>query len=119
MQVNQITRLFSLVRNPETCRLDEISRSTLTFHFSAGDSGDDTLYGGNHDDILIGDYGRVVWRSSENIVEGIAGQGGYGDMTTHGVITNATDVYSVCTSEGGRDLVYGGQGSDLILGGVL
>jgi Ca2+-binding RTX toxin-like protein len=87
-----------------------------------GDGGMDELVGGSGNDVLIGDYGRVLWRSSDNIfsaasIEAIAGQGGYGDFTD-GVIRTITDVYSVTTDEGGNDDLTLGEGDDVGIGGA-
>lgn len=89
-----------------------------------GDDGDDSLVGGSGNDVLIGDYGRVVWRSSDNIfnpdgvIESIAGQGGFGDYTD-GVIREITDVYSVSTALGGNDHLTMGAGDDVGIGGAF
>lgn len=102
----------------------DASQSTLRV-ILFGDGGDDTLKGGSNDDIVIGDYGRVAWRSSDvfNIfnpdaeIEAIAGGGGYGDFTD-GVVRLVTDAHSLATHLGGVDNIDGNGGNDVIIGGA-
>ena len=82
-----------------------------------GDDGSDTLVGGSGDDVLIGDFGRVEWKSGDNI-SAISGGGGYGDFTD-GVIRNISEIYSVAADEGGNDKLNMGDGDDVGIGGYL
>lgn len=83
----------------------DASDSTLSV-ILFGDDGDDQLIGGSNDDVIIGDFGRISWRSSDNVdnpdgvIEAYSGFGGYGDFTD-GVRRNITDVVSISTDLGG------------------
>jgi hypothetical protein len=46
-----------------------------------GDGGDDTLFGGVNENILIGDYGQILWRDESGVTVARHGGGGYGDFT--------------------------------------
>ena len=95
-----------------------------------GDDGDDELYGGSGSDVIIGDYGRVIWKEYDNIfdADGIAdledgpmvaqaGGGGWGDMTD-GVIRYIAEIRSVDVEEfGGNDFISMGEGDNVGIGG--
>ncbi|GAX18396.1 hypothetical protein FisN_2Lh003 [Fistulifera solaris] len=88
-----------------------------------GDGGRDTLTGGTSNDIIIGDFGRVLWRSSssdifqaDNAIAARAGGGGYGDFTD-GVLRFVTDAFSLAFDEGDSDIIILGEGDDCAIGG--
>lgn len=84
-----------------------------------GDAGHDRLIGGSNNDVVFGDYGRVVWRSSDGpngVVAAISGGGGYGDFTD-GVLRTITGVYSTGTDQGGNDKITLNEGDDVGIGG--
>ena len=95
-----------------------------------GDDGDDELYGGSGSDVLIGDYGRVMWKEYDNIFDrdgrvdvedgpivAQAGGGGWGD-TTDGVIRYIAEIRSVDVEEsGGNDFISMGEGDNVGIGG--
>ncbi len=61
-----------------------------------GGVGDDDLSGDDDDDIILGDNGEVVRNDG-------TGQ--------------ANDIFSIAPTDGGSDLIHGGDGEDIILGG--
>ena len=91
-----------------------------------GDGGDDTLYGGTNENVLIGDYGQIQWVDESGNIVARQGGGGYGDFTdntlrniylveslyppliTHGVPTNSFD--------SGSDIIHGNKNRDIIFG---
>lgn len=84
-----------------------------------GEDGSDSLFGGSNEagDVLIGDFGRVEWKSNGTIVASAGGRG-YGDFTD-GFIRNISEIYSVRVDEGGNDTMWLGDGDDVGIGGVL
>ena len=85
-----------------------------------GDDGVDTLTGGSGSDIVIGDYGRVSWTTSNYSDEVVAttGGGGYNDFTD-GVIRTASIIKSFAASEGGNDVIVLGEGDNVGIGGAF
>jgi len=110
-----------------------------------GDGGNDIMYGGTSEDVLIGDYGRVFWIDDmENEVARVGG-GGYDDYSD-GVVRQIHRIEASnppseinyyddpvlssgsdnITGNGARDVIIGGggekdimsgnEGSDIILG---
>jgi Ca2+-binding RTX toxin-like protein len=97
-----------------------------------GGQGNDNITGGQNDDILFGDRGRVVYfdreitaLEAETLTDaelealGVAvfGHGGPGDKTD-GVIRRLGLVFSVDPSVGGGDTVNGLEGRDIVFGGA-
>ena len=91
--------------------------------------GDDTLYGGLNENVLIGDYGQVKWIDEDGNVVARQGGGGYGDFTdntlrnihlveslypplyTRGIPTNSFDSGSdTIHGNGARDIIFGSGG---------
>jgi hypothetical protein len=100
--------------------LDASSSSVPVILF--GDGGRDFLIGGTNNDLIFGDFGRVLWRSpSSNIfkannIAAQAGGGGYGDFTD-GVLRFVTDAFSLAFDEGDSDVIVLGEGDDCAIGG--
>ena len=97
-----------------------------------GDGGDDQLTGGSADDVVFGDYGRVLWREYDNIfnldgaeepnhkearIVAQAGGGGWGDVTD-GIVRNIADIVSSdMPDDGGSDIIELGEGNNVGIGG--
>ena len=87
--------------------------------------GDDTLYGGVNENVLIGDYGQVLWRDESGTIVARQGGGGYGDFTDKTVrnfhfveslypplVTNNFDSGSdIIHGNGARDVIFGSGGA--------
>ncbi|CAB9505197.1 Kringle domain [Seminavis robusta] len=86
-----------------------------------GDDGDDVLVSGSGSDILIGDYGRVIWTSNDGTnttAVASAGAGGYGDFTD-GVVRTVSEIVTVAPGEGGSDTLIMNDGDDVGIGCYL
>lgn len=87
-----------------------------------GGQGDDSITGGSADDILFGDRGRMV---SFDYVGGVAtgtiveqqGGGGPGDVAD-GLLRYPDMVFSVDTTVGGNDTIFGLGGNNIMVGGA-
>jgi Ca2+-binding RTX toxin-like protein len=90
--------------------------------FGALEAGNDTLFGGDENDILVGDVN--IARSTSSIRYGDdAIHGGDGDDTISGdhqvnYSTNFTAGNDKLYGDGGNDYVYGNEGNDTIDGGT-
>jgi hypothetical protein len=91
-----------------------------------GDGGDDTLSGGVNENILIGDYGQILWRDESGVTVARHGGGGYGDFTDNTLrhphlieslypplITNYVPTNSF---DSGSDIIHGNGERDIIFG---
>ena len=106
---------------------DVIDATNSTMHMILlGDGGDDTLYGGSNENVLIGDYGQIKWADESGTIVARQGGGGYGDFTdntlrniylveslypplyTNRVPTNSFD--------SGSDTIHGNANRDIIFG---
>ena len=110
------------------------STSTLPLIVFGGQDAD-TILGGHTDDLLFGDWGRVLYFAGavdvslplatlESLAVSVLGHGGPGDKTD-GVIripivvttVNVAKVRSVPTDRRGDDTIFGNDGRDLLFGG--
>ncbi|MFV2066030.1 MAG: hypothetical protein ACC645_03555 [Pirellulales bacterium] len=90
------------------------SDSTLPLIIFGGE-GADSIVGGQADDILFGDWGRLTYFDGVSEAT-VLGNGGPGDRTD-GVARSLGSAMTVDPALGGADLIDGGPGSDLIFGG--
>lgn len=97
---------------------DRIDASTSTHPVILfGDMGNDILIGGSNDDIVVGDFGRVIWKGGphEEIYAQV-GKGGYEDFTD-GLFHTVSEVNSRATALGGMDRIITGDGDNVAIGG--
>lgn len=77
------------------------------------------MIGGDGNDIILGDLGRVYWYDSEGANATKLGGGGYGDFSD-GIIRTVSYVASMFFNEadGGADYIKLGDGDNLGVGGL-
>lgn len=91
-----------------------------------GDGGDDTLFGGVNENVLIGDYGQVKWVDESGTTVARQGGGGYGDYTDNTarnihIVESLYPPYtingvSVNNFDSGSDSIHGNEKRDIIFG---
>ena len=101
---------------------DLIDATNSTMHMILlGDGGDDALFGGSNENVLIGDYGHVKWVDESGTVVARQGGGGYGDFTDN-TLRNIHLVESLYPPlitnnfDSGNDLIHGNEKRDIIFG---
>ena len=95
--------------------LDASSSSLPVILF--GDGGNDKLDGSSAEDVLIGDFGLVLWIDETGAEVARGGGGGYGDFTD-GMVRQISQIVAVTSPifDSGNDTIYGHEGRDAIFG---
>ncbi|MGP0628314.1 LEPR-XLL domain-containing protein [Nitrospina sp. 32_T5] len=96
---------------------DEVDASNSTLPLTIfGGIGNDTILSGSADDIIFGDFGRVIYTNALGGVVAVHGFGGRGDRVSSDILPPSL-MFSLHRDLGGSDTISGRAGGDEIFGG--